>query len=132
VRENPKRGDARRFRIEHAQHIQSSDFDRFAELGVVASMQPYHLIDDGRWAEELIGAYRCATSYAMRSFLNAGVKIAGGSDWSVAPAVPLLGLYAAVTRATLDGKHPSGWFPEQKLSVRLVSHLVDLLCLSVC
>ena len=80
-------------------------------------MQPYHAIDDGRWAEGRIGARRCASSYALRSLLDAGAKLALGSDWSVAPLSPLLGIDAAVNRRTLDGKHPNGWFPEQKITV---------------
>jgi predicted amidohydrolase YtcJ len=107
----------RRFRIEHAQHLRPQDIKRFAELGVIASLQPYHIIDDGRWAEGRIGPRRCATSYANRSLLDARGKIAFGSDWSVAPLDPLLGIDAAVKRRTLDGKHPEGWFPEQRISV---------------
>lgn len=107
----------RRFRLEHAQHLRPVDFKRFAELGVIASMQPYHLIDDGRWAEGRIGAKRCASSYALRSLLDAGARVAFGSDWSVAPLSPLLGIDAAVNRRTLDGKNPGGWFPEQKITV---------------
>jgi predicted amidohydrolase YtcJ len=108
----------RRFRIEHAQHLRPEDYKRFAQLGVIASMQPYHIIDDGRWAEGRIGAKRCASSYALRSLLDAGAKVAFGSDWSVAPLNPLLGLDAAVHRKTLDGKHPKGWFPEQRITVQ--------------
>ena len=107
----------RRFRIEHAQHMAAKDFDRFARLHVIASMQPYHAIDDGRWAEERIGHDRASRTYAFRTFLNHGVRLAFGTDWNVAPLNPMLGLYAAVTRATLDGKNPNGWFPEQKLTV---------------
>jgi predicted amidohydrolase YtcJ len=107
----------RRFRIEHAQHLRPQDYRRFAELNVIASMQPYHIIDDGRWAEGRIGTKRCASSYACRSLLDAGAKLAFGSDWSVAPLSPLLGIDAAVNRRTLDGKHPGGWFPEQKIRV---------------
>jgi predicted amidohydrolase YtcJ len=107
----------RRFRIEHAQHLRPADYPRFKELGVIASMQPYHAIDDGRWAEGRIGAKRCASSYAFRSLLDAGARLAFGSDWSVAPLSPLLGIDAAVNRRTLDGKHPGGWFPEQKITV---------------
>jgi predicted amidohydrolase YtcJ len=107
----------RRFRIEHAQHMAAKDFDRFAQLHVIASMQPYHAIDDGRWAEERIGHDRASRTYAFRTFLNHGVRLAFGTDWNVAPLNPMLGLYAAVTRATLDGKNPNGWFPEQKLTV---------------
>ena len=107
----------RRFRIEHAQHMAAKDFDRFAELGVIASMQPYHAIDDGRWAEGRIGHDRASRTYAFRTFLNHHVRLAFGTDWDVAPLNPMLGVYAAVTRATLDGKNPNGWFPEQKLTV---------------
>jgi predicted amidohydrolase YtcJ len=107
----------RRFRIEHAQHIHPKDFERFKKLNVIASMQPYHAIDDGRWAEKRIGKERCKSSYAFRTFLDSGVKLCFGSDWNVAPLSPILGIYAAVTRQTLDGKHPEGWFPEQKISV---------------
>jgi predicted amidohydrolase YtcJ len=107
----------RRFRIEHAQHIHPDDIARFAELDVIASMQPYHAIDDGRWADRVIGPERAKTTYAFRSLLDAGVKVAFGSDWFVAPPVPLMGIYAAVTRRTLDDAHPGGWVPEQKISV---------------
>ena len=110
-------GKARRFRIEHAQHVRAGDFKRFAELGVIASMQPYHAIDDGRWAEKRIGRARARTSYAWRSVLDAGAILAFGSDWPVAPLDPLLGIYAAVMRATLDGKNPEGWIPEEKITV---------------
>jgi hypothetical protein len=116
VKENPSWD--RRFRLEHAQHIRPEDFDRFAKLGVIASAQPYHAIDDGRWAEERIGHERCKTTYAFRTFLDHHVVLCFGSDWTVAPLDPLLGIYAAVTRRTLDGKNPGGWFPEQKISVK--------------
>ena len=107
----------RRFRIEHAQHMAVKDFDRFAQLHVIASVQPYHAIDDGRFAESHIGHDRASRTYAFRTFLDHGVHLAFGTDWEVAPLDPLLTVYAAVTRATLDGKNPNGWFPEQKLSV---------------
>ena len=107
----------RRFRIEHAQHIHPDDLPRYAELGVIASMQPYHAIDDGRWAEGVIGAVRCETTYAFRSLLDSGAKLALGSDWFVAPPTPLEGIYAAVTRRTLDGANPDGWVPAQKITV---------------
>ncbi len=111
-------GDAdRRFRIEHAQHMAAKDFDRFAKLNVIASVQPYHAIDDGRWAEKRIGHDRASRTYAFRTFLDHGVRLALGTDWNVAPLNPMLTIYAAVTRATLDGKNPQGWFPEQKLTV---------------
>jgi predicted amidohydrolase YtcJ len=104
-------------RIEHAQHLRPADFARFARLGVIASVQPYHLIDDGRWAEAKIGPVRAESTYAFRSFLSAGAKLAFGSDWPVAPMDPVMGIYAAVTRATLDGKRPGGWIPAQKITV---------------
>jgi len=107
----------RRFRIEHAQHIAPSDIPRFATLGVIASMQPYHEMDDGRWAERVIGHERSKTTYAFKSILDAGARLAFGSDWSVAPPTPIEGIFGAVTRETLDGKHPGGWIPEQKISV---------------
>jgi hypothetical protein len=107
----------RRFRIEHAQHVAQKDFDRFATQGVVAAVQPYHAIDDGRWAERRIGPARIQTTYAFRTFLDKGVRVAFGSDWPVAPLGPILGIYAAVTRATIDGKNPDGWVPAQKITV---------------
>jgi predicted amidohydrolase YtcJ len=114
-RENGPRD--RRFRIEHAQHVAPADIPRFAALGVIASMQPYHAIDDGRWAERVIGAERARWTYAFRSLLDAGARLAFGSDWFVAPPTPLEGIYAAVTRRTLDGAHPEGWHPEQRITV---------------
>jgi predicted amidohydrolase YtcJ len=110
-------GAGRRFRIEHAQHLRPADYPRFQAGGVIASMQPYHVIDDGRWAEGRIGAKRCASSYAFRSLLDAGAVLAFGSDWPVAPLDVLAGIDAAVNRRTLDGKHPNGWFPEQRIGV---------------
>ena len=107
----------RRFRIEHAQHIAPADFVRFAKLGVVPSMQAYHAIDDGRWADKVIGPERAKGSYAFRSLLDAKASLAFGSDWFVAPPTPLEGIYAAVTRRTLDDKRPDGWVPEQKITV---------------
>jgi predicted amidohydrolase YtcJ len=107
----------RRFRVEHAQHLRREDIARFAQLGVIASVQPYHVIDDGRWAEKRIGPERVKTTYPFRSLLDRGAVLAFGSDWTVAPIEPLLGIYAAVTRRTLDGKHPDGWVPQEKVSV---------------
>jgi predicted amidohydrolase YtcJ len=107
----------RRFRIEHAQHLAPPDIPRFGELDVIPSMQPYHAIDDGRWVEKVIGPERIKGTYAFRSLLDAKAKLAFGSDWSVAPPTPLEGIYAAVTRRTLDDKNPDGWVPEQKIKV---------------
>lgn len=107
----------RRARIEHAQHLRPEEIARIAATGIVPSMQPYHAIDDGRWAESVIGPERARYTYAFRSLLDAGVPVAFGSDWSVAPADPLAGIVAAVTRRTLDGAHPDGWVPEEKISV---------------
>ncbi|HEX8558982.1 MAG TPA: amidohydrolase [Pyrinomonadaceae bacterium] len=107
----------RRFRVEHAQHLRARDVARFRAAGVVASMQPYHCIDDGRWAEKRIGRERAKGTYAFRSLLDAGAALAFGSDWSVAPLDPVKGIYAAVTRRTLDGRNPGGWTPAQKITV---------------
>lgn len=124
VRENGARD--RRFRVEHAQHLAPADISRFAPLGVIASMQPYHAIDDGRWAERFIGS-RIKTTYAFRSLLDQRARLAFGSDWYVAPPSPLEGIYAAVTRRTIDGAHPDGWVPEQKITVEeaLRAYTVD-------
>ena len=107
----------RRFRIEHSQHVAPGEFSRYAALNVIASVQPYHAIDDGRWAEKRIGPDRIKTTYAFRGFLDHKVRLAIGTDWPVAPLDPVLGLYAAVTRATLDGKNPGGWVPAQKITL---------------
>ncbi|MCC6547615.1 amidohydrolase, partial [Candidatus Sumerlaeota bacterium] len=106
----------RRFRVEHAQHIHPKDFERYAKLGVIACVQPYHTIDDGRWAEGRIGHDRCKSSYAYQWFEKTGVLYCFGTDWTVAPLNPILGIDAAVTRRTLDGRNPNGWFPEEKIT----------------
>ena len=107
----------RRFRIEHAQHLRPSEIPRFGKQYVIASMQPYHEADDGRWCEKRIGAERSKGTYAFRTLLDSGATLAFGSDWPVATLNPLEGIKAAVTRQTLDGKHPEGWFPEQKITL---------------
>ncbi len=114
-KENGKKD--RRFRIEHFQHIAPEDFPRIANLNLVASVQPYHAIDDGRWAEKVIGPERIKTTYAFKSLLDNKSILAFGSDWFVAPPTPLEGIYAAVTRRTIDDKNPGGWVPEQKITV---------------
>lgn len=117
----------RRLRIEHAQHLGVEDIERFSKLDVITSMQPYHAIDDGRWAEELIGHDRIQTTYAFKSILDANTTLVFSSDWPVAPASPLYGIYAAVTRRTLDGENPNGWVPEQKINVEqaLIAYTKD-------
>ena len=107
----------RRFRIEHAQHLRTNEIPRFGAQKVVASMQPYHCADDGRWCEKRIGPERSKGTYAFRSLLDSGATLAFGSDWTVAPLNVMEGIKAAVTRQTLDGKHPTGWIPEQKITV---------------
>ena len=107
----------RRFRIEHAQHLRRSDIARLARMGVIASMQPSHEPDDGRWAQKRIGPERIKTTYAFRSLLDRRAHLAFGSDWSVAAMDPILGISAAVTRRTLDGRNPGGWIPEEKITV---------------
>jgi len=105
----------RRWRIEHAQHVRDEDIPRFRELGVIASMQPYHCIDDARWIETRIGAERCRNAYAFKSFLDAGVPMVFGSDWTVAPMDPVKGIAAAVNRIPVGGAEP--WRPEQRIPV---------------
>jgi predicted amidohydrolase YtcJ len=107
----------RRFRIEHAQHLRQADIPRFGTLGVIASMQPFHAIDDGRWAANRLDSARLRGTYAFRTLLDTHARLAFGSDWTVAPLDPIQGIYAAVTRRTLDDKNPNGWFPEQKITV---------------
>jgi predicted amidohydrolase YtcJ len=111
-----------RFRMIHAQVVEEDDFERFGELGVIAEVQPYHAIDDMRWMEERIGHERCKGAYAFKSLLEGGAVLSFGSDWPGTnaawyPAKPLLGIYAAVTRQTLDGEPPEGWFPEERIDV---------------
>ncbi|MFA5817530.1 MAG: amidohydrolase, partial [Bacteroidales bacterium] len=117
----------RRFRIEHAQHLLPADIPCFKELGVIASMQPWHLTDDGRWAEKSIGPERIKTTYCFRSLLNAGATLAFGSDWYVAPPVPLEGIQAAVTRQTLDGANPGGWVPAEEITLQeaLIAYTIN-------
>lgn len=115
ARENGPRD--RRWRIEHAQHLRREDLARFGAAGVIASVQPYHCADDGRWAERRIGVARAKTTFAFRSLLEAGATLALGTDWTVAPLDPFPTLAAAVTRRPLDGSRPGGWVPEEKLTL---------------
>lgn len=106
-----------RFRVEHAQHLTQPAIPRFAQLKVIPSMQPYHAIDDGRWAYKRLDDARLEGTYAFKSLLDANANLTFGSDWMVAPLKPLEGIYAAVTRRTLDDKNLQGWYPGQKISV---------------
>jgi predicted amidohydrolase YtcJ len=112
---NPPR--ERRFRIEHAQVVRPEDLARFKRLGVIASIQPSHCIDDMRWAERRIGKQRAREAYNFRSFTSAGIPVAFGTDWFVEPLDPRLGLYAAITRERPEGGPAGGWFPEEKLTL---------------
>jgi len=112
----------RRFRMIHAQVVEEDDFERFGQLGVIAEVQPYHAIDDMRWMEERIGRERCEGAYAFKSLLEGGAVLSFGSDWPGTnaawyPAKPLLGIYAAATRQTLDGEPEGGWFPDERIDV---------------
>ena len=117
----------RRFRIEHAQHISPPDIPRFNKQNVIPGMQPYHAIDDGRWAKNVIGEERIKTTYAFKSLLENNARLAFGSDWFVAPPTPLEGIYAAVTRRTLDEANPDGWVPEEKITVEeaLIAYTIN-------
>jgi hypothetical protein len=112
----------RRFRIEHAQHLRPRDIARFGRQKVIASVQPYHAADDGRWCDRRLGPKRLRGTYAFRSLLDSGAVLALGTDWTVAPLEPMLTIQAAVTRQTLDGKHPGGWNPGEKISVSEAVH----------
>ena len=103
-----------RNRIEHAQVVDPADIPRFAKLGVIASMQPCHLLTDMNWAEDRLGPKRAAYSYAWKAFLNAGVPLAFGTDYPVEPITPFRGLYAAVTRKNEAGTKE--YFPENMLT----------------
>jgi predicted amidohydrolase YtcJ len=110
-------GKDHRFRVEHAQHLTPEAIKKFAALHVIPSMQPYHAIDDGKWAAKRLDSARLRGTYVFKSLLNEQAKLTFGSDWPVAPLDPIAGIYAAVTRRTLDEKNPQGWFPDQKVSV---------------
>ena len=106
-----------RHRSEHAQILIDDDIPRFAEIGVIASMQPTHCITDKRFCEKRIGKERSKGAYAWRRLLNAGAKLAFGTDYSVEPLEPMEGLYASVSRKDRLGEEGEGWFPDQKLTM---------------
>jgi hypothetical protein len=107
----------RRFRVEHAQHLRREDIPKFGAERIVPSMQPYHVVDDGRWIVQRVGPERIKTTHAYHDLLNSGAPLAFGSDWPVATIDPLWGVYAAVTRRTSDDKNPGGWVPAQKITL---------------
>jgi predicted amidohydrolase YtcJ len=107
----------RRFRVEHAQHIRLDAIKNFANQRVIASMHPYHLFDDGIWANKRLDASRLRGTYAFKEMMDGGVHVTFGSDWPVAPVDAMYGIYAAVTRQTGDGKNEKGWYPDQKIAV---------------
>lgn len=115
-----------RHRIEHTQLLAESDLPRFAQLGVIASMQPSHCITDKRFAEDRLGKKRCRYAYAWRSVLDAGANIAFGTDAPVEILNPMDGLYAAVTRKDREGEKGEGWFPEEKLTMEEAIQLYTL------
>lgn len=105
-----------RHRMEHAQVVASEDFPRFAELGVIASVQPIHATSDMGWAENRVGPERIAGAYAWRTLLDSGARLALGSDFPVEPVNPIIGFHAAITRQNASGKPPGGWYPEERLT----------------
>ena len=107
----------RRFKVEHAQHLRNSEIVRFGREGVIPSVQPFHAIDDSRWAYKRVEEDVLGGTYAFKSLLNSDAKVVFGSDWTVAPMSPILGIYAAVTRETIDGSQPGGWHPNEKMTV---------------
>jgi hypothetical protein len=106
-----------RHRIEHSQVVAPTDFARFRDLGVVASMQPSHAISDKRWAQDRLGEYRVQGAYAWHMMRSFGVRVPFGTDWPVEPINPYLGLYAAVTRQSTEGDPAGGWWPQERLSM---------------
>ena len=106
-----------RYRVEHAQVVAPTDFARFRELGVIASMQPAHAISDKRWAQDRLGEYRVLGAYSWHTFAAHGVRVPFGTDWPVEPISPYLGLYAAVTRQSPEGDPAGGWWPQERTSI---------------
>ncbi len=109
--------ESRRHRVEHAQVVAPSDFARFRDLGVIASMQPSHAISDKRWAQARLGEYRVLGAYSWHTFMAHGVHVPFGTDWPIEPISPYLGLYAAVTRQSVEGDPAGGWWPEERISI---------------
>ena len=107
----------RRIRIEHAQHLTNDAIKKIINNNIIPSMQPYGCIDDTRWMHKRISSDLMSRTYIFKTFIDNNVNLTFGSDWDVTPLNPLLGIYAAVTRKTLDGSNPEGWNPEQKLTV---------------
>ncbi|MCA1614709.1 MAG: amidohydrolase [Acidobacteria bacterium] len=116
-RETRRNSNTRRHRVEHAQVVAPTDFARYRDLGVLASMQPSHAISDKRWAQERLGEYRVLGAYSWHTFAAHAVAVPFGTDWPVEPISPYLGLYAAVTRQSTEGEPSGGWWPEQRLSI---------------
>jgi len=116
LNKNNKYAD-RRPRIEHAQHLSNRAITNIQKYDIIPSMQPYGCIDDTRWMHKRIDSTLMSRSYIFKTFLDNNVNLTFGSDWNVTPLNPLEGIYAAVTRKTLDGSNPSGWYKDQKISV---------------
>ncbi|MCA1632720.1 MAG: amidohydrolase [Acidobacteria bacterium] len=110
-------GSLLRHRVEHSQVVAPSDFARFRDLGVIASMQPAHAISDKRWAQERLGEYRVLGAYSWHTMQSYGVHVPFGTDWPVEPVNPYLGLYAAVTRQSTEGEPAGGWWPQERLTI---------------
>jgi predicted amidohydrolase YtcJ len=106
-----------RHRDEHAQTLLLTDIPRFADLGVIASMQPTHCISDKRFCEKRIGSERAKGAYVWKSLADAGAMLAFGTDYQVEPLNPMEGLYAAVSRKDRLGEDGDGWFPDQKITI---------------
>ena len=107
----------RRIRIEHAQHLTKDAIEKIINNDIIPSMQPYGCIDDTRWMHKRINSDLMSRTYIFKTFIDKNVNLTFGSDWDVTPLNPLFGIYAAVSRKTIDGSNPGGWNPEQKLTV---------------
>ena len=116
LKEQPKKDH--RFRVEHAQFVESQDVDKFIELGILPCMQPTHCTSDMSFVESRIGSERAKCGYIWRTFLDKGAIIPCGSDFPVESPNPILGIFAAVTRTNLEGNPSGGWYPEQRMSIQ--------------